>query len=49
MAGPHRSVFAADIDIAHESFKTGRYAECLESARKAIENGAYAAMIDVLG
>jgi tetratricopeptide (TPR) repeat protein len=36
-------VYAADIDVAQEQYKTGRYAECLESTRKAIENGAYAA------
>ena len=48
MAGPHRSAFAADIDAVHEQFKTGRYTECLESARKAIENGAYAAQWRVL-
>ena len=43
IAGPYRMVYAADIDVAQEQYKTGRYAECLESTRKAIENGAYAA------
>ncbi len=37
------SAFAADIDISRKQFKTGKYAECLESTRKAIEDGAYAA------
>jgi tetratricopeptide (TPR) repeat protein len=37
------SAFAADIDVPREQFKTGKYAECLESTRKAIEDGAYAA------
>ena len=53
IAGPHRSAFAADssatgIDVSHEQFKTGKYTECLESSRKAIENGAYAAQWRVL-
>ena len=48
MAGPHRSAIAAEIDVSHEQFKTGKYKECLESARKAIENGAYAAQWRVL-
>jgi len=48
IAGPGRSAFAADIDAAHEQFKTGKYTECLESSRKAIENGAYAAQWRVL-
>ena len=43
IAGPYWSAFAADIDVAQEQYKTGRYTECLESTRKAIENGAYAA------
>jgi len=53
IAGSHRPAIAADssatdIDISQEQFKTGRYKECLESARKAIENGAYAAEWRVL-
>jgi len=53
IAGPHRPAFAADssatgIDVSHEQFKTGKYKECLESSRKAIENGAYAAQWRVL-
>ena len=48
IAGPYRLTIAADssatgIDVAQEQYKTGKYAECLESTRKAIENGAYAA------
>jgi tetratricopeptide (TPR) repeat protein len=43
IVGPHRPAIAADIDISQEQFKTGKYKECLESTRKAIENGAYAA------
>jgi len=45
-AGP--SVFAADIEAAQHQFKTGRYADCLDVARKAIDNGAYAAEWRVL-
>jgi len=48
IAGPHRPAIAADIDIAQEQFKNGKYKECLESTRKAIENGAYAAEWRVL-
>ncbi|MHC4325978.1 MAG: tetratricopeptide repeat protein, partial [Planctomycetota bacterium] len=48
IAGPRRLAFAADIDVSQEQFKTGRYKECLESTRKAIENGAYAAQWRVL-
>jgi tetratricopeptide (TPR) repeat protein len=43
IAGPHTPAAAADINISQEHFKTGRYTECLESSRKAIENGAYSA------
>ena len=32
---------AADLETAREQFKTGRYEECLQSAQKAIEEGAY--------
>ena len=45
---PGRSVSAAEIDAAQQQFKTGRYTECLEASRKAIENGAYAAEWRVL-
>jgi len=38
-----KSTFAADIDASREQFKTGQYAECLKSTRRAIEDGAYAA------
>jgi len=48
MAGPGRSAFAAEIDDAHELFKTGKYSECLEASRKAIDNGAYSAEWRVL-
>src|SRR4030042_3010854 len=48
IACPGRPAFAADIDASHEQFKTGKYTECLESTRKAIENGAYAAEWRVL-
>lgn len=53
IAGPSRPALAADssatgIDASHEQFKTGKYTECLESTRKAIENGAYAAEWRVL-
>ncbi len=37
------STFAAEIDTSRKQFKTGQYAECLASTRKAIEDGAYAA------
>ena len=36
-------VLAAEIDASRKQFKAGQYAECLESTRKAIEDGAYAA------
>ena len=38
LIGPVR---AADIDAAREQFKAGQYTQCLESARKAIEDGTY--------
>lgn len=41
MCGSVRSVFASDIGTARKQFKTGQYAECLESARKAIEDNAF--------
>ena len=34
-----RPVSAANLDQSREQFKTGKYAECLESARTAIVNG----------
>ena len=40
-AGPATSAAAADIDTAQENLKTGKYAQCFEAARKAIEDGAY--------
>jgi len=43
IACPCRSAFAADINEAHQQFRTGRYADCLQASRKAIENGAYSA------
>ena len=43
MVGLIRPAFASDIDLSREQFKTGRYARCVESTRKAIEDGAYAA------
>ncbi len=33
--------FSIEIETAQEQFKTGKYAECLESAQKAIEDSAY--------
>jgi hypothetical protein len=33
---------ASGIDASREQFKTGQYEKCLESARKAIQDGAYA-------
>jgi tetratricopeptide (TPR) repeat protein len=41
LTGPAKSASAADIDNAQEQFKSGQYAQCLQSARKAIEDGAY--------
>ena len=37
------STLGADIDTSRKQFKAGQYTECLESTRKAIEEGAYAA------
>jgi len=39
--GSVRPAFASDIDLSYEQFKTGKYSQCIESSRKAIENGAY--------
>jgi tetratricopeptide (TPR) repeat protein len=39
---------ALEIDEAYEHFKTGRYAECLKSAQKAINDGAYSAQWRIL-
>ncbi len=41
LTGPVKSASAAEIDDAQEQFRTGQYAQCLESSRKAIEDGAY--------
>ncbi len=38
--GPHAGR-AADLEGAREQFKTGRYQDCLQSAQKAIDDGAY--------
>ncbi len=40
-AGPFRSALAWDIDGSTAQFRTGRYGDCLESCRKAIEADAY--------
>jgi len=40
--------WASDIDAAREQFKAGRYAQCFDSARKAIEDGAYSAQWRIL-
>jgi tetratricopeptide (TPR) repeat protein len=55
VACPCRSAFAAEIDAAlrkeslgQQQFKTGRYKECLEFSRKAINDGAYSAEWRVL-
>ncbi|MHC4431626.1 MAG: tetratricopeptide repeat protein [Planctomycetota bacterium] len=37
------STLGADIEVPRKQFKAGQYVECLESTRKAIEDGAYAA------
>ena len=42
------TVFASDLDDAKEQFRTGRYAECLQSTQRAINNGAYSAQWRVL-
>ncbi|MEJ2702255.1 MAG: tetratricopeptide repeat protein, partial [Sedimentisphaerales bacterium] len=41
-------VFAVEIEAAAKQFKTGRYAECLQSAQEAINNNAYSARWRVL-
>ncbi|MHC4507435.1 MAG: tetratricopeptide repeat protein [Planctomycetota bacterium] len=43
MIGSSLATFASDIEAAREQFKTGKYAQCLESAQKAIEDGAFSA------
>lgn len=40
--------FALEIDDAYEQFRTGQYAECLKSAQKAINDGAYSAQWRIL-
>ncbi len=42
------SVFALDIDATEKQFKTGRYAECLQSAQEAINSSAYSAQWRIL-
>jgi tetratricopeptide (TPR) repeat protein len=39
---------AVNIDEIQQQYRTGKYADCLQTARKAIENGAYAAEWRVL-
>jgi tetratricopeptide (TPR) repeat protein len=43
-AGPARAgdQESANLDACREQFKTGRYTECLQSVRKALEDGVYA-------
>jgi len=41
-AWSHRPACAADVDIASEHFKAGRYGECLKLSLEAIEGWAYA-------
>jgi len=48
ISDPGRCASAADIAAAQQQFRTGKYQECLEVARKAIEDGAYAAEWRVL-
>jgi tetratricopeptide (TPR) repeat protein len=38
-----QTIYAAGLDMSREQFKTGRYKECFESARQAVEDGAGAA------
>ncbi len=38
-----QSTLAAEIDASRELFKAGKYEECLETTKKAIADGAYAA------
>ena len=46
--GSIRTVFALEVDDAREQFRTGQYAECLQSTQKAINNGAYSAQWRIL-
>ncbi len=40
VVGSVQSALASDIEMPRGQFKTGRYAECLESAQKAVEDAA---------
>jgi tetratricopeptide (TPR) repeat protein len=42
------SAIAAEINTVQEKFRTGKYTECLEASRKAIDDGAYSAEWRVL-
>lgn len=39
--GASRPVLAIDLETTRRQFKTGQYAQCLESANTAVEEGAY--------
>ena len=39
--GSIHAASASELDAARRQFRTGRYAQCLESSQEAIDNGAY--------
>lgn len=41
LSGSPRHTFAAEIEVCREQFRTGQYAECIESAEEAIEEKAF--------
>lgn len=41
LSGSPQHTFAVQIDVCREQFRTGQYAQCIESAQKAIEEKAF--------
>ncbi|MBW8039937.1 MAG: tetratricopeptide repeat protein [Planctomycetes bacterium] len=48
LSGSPQHTFAAQIDVCREQFRTGQYAQCLESAQEAIEEKAFSSRWRVL-
>ncbi len=44
----NQTTFALEIDEAQDQYRTGQYAKCLQSAQKAINDGAYSAQWRIL-
>jgi len=41
LSGSSRHAFAAEIEVCREQFRTGQYAQCIETAQEAIEEKAF--------